>query len=243
MSHLDDGTLQAFLDDELPAPRRAGAAEHMLGCEECRSRHEGLKRANAVFSEAVASLDVRPPAAEPPTDLSAGGRRAAGSFVKAAGLVLLLAAAASAAVPGSPIRAWIESAVEPAPEPVVEPEARPEPTPAPAPAPAPVAVSIAPESGRVEIVLEGLDGVSIRLMETEESSAAVSVQGTERDPSFSMAPGRIEVRGAVGGEVTVEIPRSLREARVFLDGDLYAEKSGGRLRTPGVVESPAAGSR
>lgn len=239
MSHLDDGTLQAFLDDELPAPERAAAAEHMLACEECRSRHDGLKRATALFSRAVAALDVRPPAGGPRVDLPAG-RRAVGSFVKAAGLVLLLAAAASAAVPGSPIRAWIESAVEPEPQPEASRQPEP-PAPEPAAAPAvPVAVSIAPAAGRVDVVLEELDGSSIRVTETDGERVAVSAAGTERDPAFSMGPGRIEVRGAVGGEVTIEIPRSLAEARVLVDGELYAEKSGGRLRTPGAPAGPDA---
>ncbi|NIP77853.1 MAG: hypothetical protein GWM90_01070, partial [Gemmatimonadetes bacterium] len=102
MSHLEDGTVQAFLDDELPTEERAAAAEHLLACGQCRALRDELVRARSLFSEAVASLDVRPPGRARRADRHVR-RVGAGSFVKAAGLVLLLAAAASAAVPGTPV--------------------------------------------------------------------------------------------------------------------------------------------
>ncbi|NIP78944.1 MAG: hypothetical protein GWM90_06985, partial [Gemmatimonadetes bacterium] len=42
MTHLDEGTLQAFLDDELPSAERAEVAEHLLACETCQKAHEAL---------------------------------------------------------------------------------------------------------------------------------------------------------------------------------------------------------
>lgn len=240
MEHLDDGTLQAFLDDELTAEERAAAAEHILACGDCREAREGLARANTVFSEAVAALDPTAPERRVPERresrrLHLGG----GSLVKAASLILLVAAAASAAVPGSPVRQWIVDVVEPTP--VTEtaaPEAVPVPVTAPAEA-APAGVSVVPENG-VEIVVTGMDGTAIRLVETDGRRVTVAARGADRDPVFTTGSGRIEIRGGVGGEVTVELPRSIRWARLVVDGELYAEKEGGALRLVVPAESDGA---
>ncbi len=223
MNHLDEGTLQAFLDDELQPRERADVAEHLMGCRECRRIKEELGRARSVFSEAVSLLDVEAPGeARPRRPLGMGG----GAFVKAAGLTLLLAAAASAAVPGSPVREWIVSTVQPEPveeAPVTEAV---DPTLEPALAPAGVSLSAA---APVEVVLDDLDGTTVRLVETDGESVAVSAFGGERDPTFRMAAGRIEARGAVGGEITVEVPRSTEACRLVVEGRLYAEREAGEL--------------
>lgn len=230
MNHLDDGTLQAFLDDELPPQERASAAEHLLECPQCQGTKEDLVRAHSVFSDAVSVLDVDAPGRM--TSVTAatgpGTRFGAGAFVRAASLILLVAAAASAAVPGSPVREWIVRAVEPAPVEEPVPVAEPAPDPVPAPAPAPAGVSLAPRP--VDVVLTGLEGSSIRLVETEGGRVTVSARGGETDPSFRTAAGRVEVRDGTGGEVTVEWPASLGTARLVVDGELYAEKVGGELR-------------
>jgi anti-sigma factor RsiW len=232
MSHLDDGTIQAFLDDELPRQERRAAAEHLLGCDRCRNAREDLERATALFSEAVATLNAEPTGAVPRAALAAAGRPGApGSFVKAAGLVLLLAAAASAAVPGSPVREWIESAVEPAPEPTPMPEPPPV---EPVPAPEPAGVALVPD-GAVEVRLADLEGVTIRLAQTDGESVAVSAVGADRDPTFRTRPGQIEVAGSAGGQLIIEIPRSAGAIRVLVDGEVYAEQANGELelRVPG----------
>ena len=40
MSHVDEGTLHAYLDGELPAPERERWAVHIAACAECRTRLE-----------------------------------------------------------------------------------------------------------------------------------------------------------------------------------------------------------
>ena len=237
MTHLEDGTLQAFLDDELPPGERAEVAEHLLGCPPCRAAHEELGRANRTFSEAVSLLDVEPPAAarEAPRPAKRATARAGagmGSVVKAAGLVLAVAAAASAAVPGSPVRAWIEQAVEREPEPeppvVAVPEASPAPTEEPADA-APTGVSILPRSGPAVIALDGLRNVVIRLDPETALTASVGVTGAEADPLFRTGHNRIEVREGAGGEVRVRLAEA-SGSRLEVDGEIYAEQVRGSLR-------------
>lgn len=231
MTHLEDGTLQAFLDDELPARTRAEVAEHLLACESCHARQEELLQANTLFAQSISVLDVEPPSTGPAAGpLRRHAPAATGSFVKAAGLVLALAAAASAAVPGSPVRAWVAQVLEPS-QPTPEATG---PRPGsndgrPLPPPAPAGVSINPASGPVVVAIAGLEDAVIRLEGAPGSEASVSVLGGERDPVFRTGAGRLEVRDGAGGEVRVRLPLGIEGARLEVDGELYAETVAGTL--------------
>lgn len=231
MTHLDEGTLQAYLDDELPGRGRAVAAEHLLVCGECRAELEALKRASDRLASALAAVDVPVPAAAPPPTASRSFRLGGGSLARAAALTLLVAAAASASVPGSPVRAWLVRAVsspEPGPETTV-PAPAPGEQPGATPPSAPAGVAV-PGAGAVEVVINGLEGAVIRLVRTDGSAVAVSARGGREDPLFRMGAGRIEVVGGVGGEVIVEVPRGGGTLRLLVDGRPYAEAANGRLR-------------
>ena len=230
MTHLDEGTLQAFLDAELPVRERAAVAEHLLACAACRAEVDALKATNARLTEALAQLDVPAPAAAPPAvaprRLSFGGP----SLLRAAVLVLLVAAAASATVPGSPLREWIVEAVRPAPAAVEAPRPVPEVVRDPAagaPA-APVGVALS-EAREVEVVVSGLEDAAIRLLRTDAAGVSVSAAGTVRDPVFRIGVDRIEVIGGAGGELVVEVPRGARMVRLVVDGRRYAEVVRGAL--------------
>lgn len=231
MTHLDEGTLQAFLDGELPVRERAGAAEHLLVCDGCRDELDSLRRSNAVLAGGLGQLDVPAPAAAPPSGarrrLGFGGR----SLVRAAVLVLVVAAAASATVPGSPVREWIVEAVRPAPVPVEAPRPEPQVVNAPAPEapPAPVGVALA-EAREVDVLVSGLEDATIRLLRTDASGVSVSAVGTLRDPIFRIGSDRIQVVGGSGGELVVEIPRGAGLVRLVVDGRRYAEVVRGTLR-------------
>ena len=230
MTHLDERTLQAFLDEELPGRERAGAAGHLLVCAECRAALEALRRTNALLAEALAELDVPAPAAAPPSAVRRGFTSGGISLARAAVLVLVVAAAASASVPGSPLREWIVDVVR-APAPVEAPPPVPrvvQPPVAEVPA-APVGVALA-ESGEVEVVVSGLERAAIRLVRSDISGVSVSAVGTLRDPVFRIGTARIHVVGGAGGELVVEVPRGARLVRLVVDGRPYAEVVGGTLR-------------
>lgn len=140
MTHLDDGTLQAFLDDELAPADRASVAEHLLACDRCQHAHESLTRANALVTQSASVLDVAPTA--PVRRRTSGhegraqqsrGRTRLAAVGRAAVLVIAtaaVAAAAAAAVPGTPVHDWVTRALAPSDtEPPVAPSAPP---PAPA---------------------------------------------------------------------------------------------------------------
>jgi anti-sigma factor RsiW len=233
MMHLDDGTLQAFLDDELDVAERAAVAEHLLGCGDCQASHDTLTRANALFMQSVSMLDMEP------TVLASGAAPArrqgwrsgpgTASFVRAAALVVVLAAAASAAVPGSPVREWVVRAVA---GPVEETSAPAEPAvvpPAEVP-PAPAGLAIEPSDGALTVALSRLSGMEIQLEALSGPRATVRVVGARQEPSFGTGPGRLEVREGAGGTVSVGLPVGVEGARLEMDGVLCADAVGGTLR-------------
>lgn len=222
MAHLDEGTLQAYLDGELPGRDRAAAAEHLLLCAECRRELDGLRRATETLRDALALTDVPAPPASAPAVSGAprhGGVRGR-TLGRAAVLVLLVAAAASATVPGSPLREWIVDAVRPAPDAAPELPARAAEPPESRPS-APAGIAL-PGVRDVDIVVTGPFDMAIRLVRTEEPRVAVSALGSDRDPLFRMGAGRIEVVGGAGGELRVEVPRTGAAVRLVVDGRRYA---------------------
>lgn len=115
MSHLDEGQLQAFLDDQLSGRDRAAAAEHLMACAACRAIHEELRRSQAVFSSTIPLLDGVEPVAVPRVSRRRAFRLPV-AFARAAALVLFLAATAAAAVPGSPVREWVAQMLDREPQ-------------------------------------------------------------------------------------------------------------------------------
>lgn len=55
MSHLDEGTLQAMLDGEIPAAELAPVTRHLAECAECRDRRDALR---ALMGEADALIEA-----------------------------------------------------------------------------------------------------------------------------------------------------------------------------------------
>jgi hypothetical protein len=229
MSHLDVGTLQAILDEDLAEAQRASAAEHLARCSECAAQLEELRTVSRLFASAVALLDrpERISAASAPTLSQAeraprlvrlparvwqsATRMSAGSLARAAILLLVFAAAASATIPGSPVRDWLSyawdrttSIFSSGPE-SSEPAPLPKPaahvTPAPAPAPAvPTTAAVA--------------GVSVRPV------------GGQVEVLLNRPDATIRVRLVDGNRVVVQASGAAASAR-FQTGPGRIEVSGG----------------
>lgn len=229
MTHLEDGTLQAFLDDELAPGERAQVAEHLLGCERCHETYESLAQANALFTQSVSVLDVEPPARKRATSGSSPVSTGTASFVRAAALVLVLAAAASAAVPGSPVREWVLRTVDRTSQPAGPEDPAPGATADRRPS-APAGVAVHPSNGSVLVALNGLEAMEVRLETASGTLARVSVVDAEREPGFRTSAGRVEVRDGTGGSIRVRMPAGVSGARLEVDGRLYAETTAGVLR-------------
>lgn len=129
MLHGTDGTLQAFLDDELRPDERAALVRHLDTCSACAAKLDGLRAAADQFSAAVQGLDQHAPAVaeayaavlhESRSRSSAAGksgsraavaavvapRVARRAFLRAAALIVFCATAATGALVESPVRRW-----------------------------------------------------------------------------------------------------------------------------------------
>ncbi len=243
MPHPSDGYLLAWLDSELEPEEGTGVREHLESCAECRSRTEILRQESEGFSRAMLAVDDRMTGlADPgPVPIAAATpgvgrfrlRRTGWSLARAAGLVLVAAGAAAALVPGSPVREWLgQFGVGEGPD-IVTPAAPGE---GEAPASAdgdrllPTAISVEPQAGSLAVSLRGFarnSNVHVRL--TDARRASVRVEGAPEVPRFITGPGTLEVIGAREGEIWVELPRSIRDAVVRVDGEAAVRIEDGRL--------------
>lgn len=237
MDHVDDGTLQAYADGELPLPDRVAAERHLSECGECSSVLSHLTSASQLFSAAVAQMD-RPAPVElayariSPRRAPRLRNRSWRVAARAATLILGVATAAYAAVPGSPIRTWLEEALGGGRQSQGVPSA---PTAPPVIAPDEGAmaagVSVLPADGIVRVVLvDAPAGLRIRARISDGERAEVFASGEAATARFQTGVGRIEVLQAGPGEVAVTLPLAATEATVTVNGRLYLYKEGDQLR-------------
>jgi len=106
--HLDDGVLEALLDGELDSSAAAEARAHVASCADCRSQLEALRADEQLLIRVLPSLDH----SAHPTPVSAivtRARRQRRPLRWAAGIALLVfGAGALYAIPGSPLRRWVD---------------------------------------------------------------------------------------------------------------------------------------
>src|SRR5687768_1049607 len=114
MSHVDEGRLQAYVDEELPGEDRLGVERHLGGCLTCRAELRELRSAAADLSRGLRLVDGAGPAvardAVVVPSRGAPGGWGISALPRAAALVLALGSAAAAMVPGSPLYRWIRPA-------------------------------------------------------------------------------------------------------------------------------------
>lgn len=250
--HLDEGVLQALADGELEVGDTRHAESHLAGCLVCRREMDGLQEASRTLSGALRMMDRAPaanaaPAAAPrrPAQPRPVPARGGWSALPRAAVIVLglgLAAAASATVPGSPVRAWMESLLGGGADTGAPAAVAPSTSEAPAQsaeqAPAEAGVSITAAGGAVRVVVsDAAPGLEVRAILTDGDRAGVFGSGAASDARFTTGPGRIDVSGASGGILRVEIPRGAGSATVVINGEVRVTKEGAVLRA-----APAAGS-
>jgi anti-sigma factor RsiW len=249
MTHATEGMLQAYLDEEVAGAARAEIAEHLEHCSACAAEFGVMRATAAQAGLALAVLDQPAPVASALRQVNARraaavqGRRSAwrGSLARAAMLVVMAGGAASAAVPGSPVRAWLSDAWERvttifgadrAPHVAEEPALE-------APAALETYNAVALAGGRVRIVIAQPAGdatVRVRLVDGTRAALLSTDTGIE----VTTASGLLEARGVGAGTITVELPRSAAAATVEVGGVTVVELGGGALRAlvPVVTSAP-----
>jgi hypothetical protein len=234
MMHVDSGTLQAMLDDEVGARDRMTVQAHLVSCTECAAEFDELRQLAAEARSAFAMLDAYTPMlagrvrVDPAVRLQKRGfaRFIPASLARAAALVLLVAGAASAAIPGSPVRRLAGDLIERASR-LLAANDVPEVTQAPvAETPAPIArdttggqaVQLADGAVRIEIY-SATPGASIRVRVVNDRDAWVKTFGIParyRSGSGWMNVYNVDAEGAV-----VDLPRGARAASVAVNGSLF----------------------
>lgn len=238
IGHVDEGMLQALLDDELPDGDERSTRVHLAACPTCRQRFEEVRESSHTLARALSLLD--PAGNQPgvlaiqsaPSIRSRPSRWRGSGAARAAVMLLTFAAAASATVPGSPVRRWLIDAWE-SPRAVAlrtEPVATTAPIAAGAIADE-TGVSVPMASDRFEVVLSEVDPtLQVRARLVDSPRGAVYAVGAATDSRFATAPGVIQVSGSGAGELRVEIPREAASATIVVDGRTYLVKEGDQLR-------------
>jgi hypothetical protein len=243
MIHVDDGTLQAWLDGELSGAARAGVEEHVASCDACAEAADALRALSARAHTALAVLGDAPVATLPALAevrrraRSRGFSRIPAGLIRAAALLLIFGGVVAAAIPGSPLRRWIadvvgdEPAVEPAPAmpqaPVVEPPPRIAPV-------QETGLSILPAEGRLTIRLQDVGpDTEVVVREVDEELAWARWNAANTDVRQRSGAGRLEISNVGPGTMTLLIPRSAQTVIVEVDGSIWWTRENGRVRVLG----------
>lgn len=222
MRHPEAGRLQAFIDGELSLASASVVERHVLRCVACQERVAELQEAESRVGRALGLL-------EPVQDLEAARwearrrwaiRRSATHrkrLAAAAVVILFVGAGASAAVPGSPIRAWLGGDAS-APAASVATEARG----------AALAVGLVEGRGRVELDR----GVQLELRTGPDDRMHVAASSAG---AFDTGAGWVRV-AAHGAEapVRLELPAVPHRVEVLVGGALRLEIRDGVLHRAGL---------
>ncbi len=240
--HLDTDQVQRLLHDELEPAGSAAVRQHLGVCADCRTRVEAAERDEREIMGLLHALDHAPPAITAQHVLArARGRHVSPVAMRwAAGLLLAFGVTSAAyAIPGSPLRAWIDAvgsrligggAKPRAPvalgTPVTEP-AGPRPT---------AGIAVAP--GR-DLILVFTSSVSAQVsVSIVDEGAEVAVLATPGAATFTADGERLLI--AISGDaarVDVRIPRAAPRVEILVNGARRYLKEAARITTPGT-DSP-----
>ncbi|HSW28075.1 MAG TPA: hypothetical protein VLH75_01160 [Longimicrobiales bacterium] len=216
MTHLDDGRpLAGAVASALDALEAdAGDVERARLAVRLRVAEHAAQAAGGTSLPGVAS------------------RRAFWSLSRAAGILLVTAAGLSA-LPGSPVRVWVEDLVRPAPEEVAAPEPEPAAEAAATDVPAAEAgVRLTVAGGPLAVVLRGAEpGTEVRVTWIPGSEAALFAPVGSR---FTSGEGRLEATLAPG-RVRVELPRGFSPLALEVDGSVLLRSTPQGLEVRGAV--------
>lgn len=176
----------------------------------------------------------------------APGRLRWPDLLRAAAVAALLLAGVSAALPGSPVNAWILRTLSRAGAAGTDPGASvdgelsgPSATDAPGEGADGVAVRVGPNNGVVRVELGRVDpGTRVRIVLVDGERAGISA---ERADGFRSGSGFLGVI-APAGVVTIELPRSVPGAEIRSGDSVLLRKEGSSLEFPTIMPESDQGA-
>ena len=226
--HLDDERLERLLHGEL-APEIAGAARtHLLECAECRARVAAAEREEREVFALIGAVDHPVPAISLEMVLErARSRPAAWHRWAAAALLTVGLGGAAYALPGSPIRRWVDAAIMSVAGPSEQAAPQAEPGAEPVDG---AGIALSPGDGLVIAFAGPAEGGSARIAFT--SGAEVTIRAPSGAATFRAESDQVLVqRAGVPARFDIEIPASAPRVEVRVGARTIFLKDGARVVT------------
>ena len=238
--HLDTDQVQHLLHDELEPNGDAAVREHLGVCAECRTRVAEAERDEREIMGLLHALDHAPPTITVQRVLArARGRRVSPVAIRwAAGLLLAFGVTSAAyAIPGSPLRAWIDAVGRQLVGGVATPLAPVAPgTPVTELAGPRATAGIAVAPGR-DLILAFTSSVDAQVsVSIVNEGAEVTVLATPGAATFTVDGERMGI--AISGRAArfdVRIPRAAPRVEILVNGARRYLKEAARITTPGTA--------
>lgn len=227
MTHIEDGTLRAYLDEELDPDRRRGTTSHLSSCHVCATRLEQVQSVGLLVGRSLALLDA--PAPVDASWVAVERRIARGSrggrtshLARAAGFAVLLGGGVAAALlPGSPLRR-----AEVADAPVASPALASE-------SPTPAGIRPPASLERVRFVVDAPAGTEV-IVELVPTASGIFAH-----PGSSFSSAGEEIRAVVSeGPIRVEMSTQIVDVQLEINGREVLGVRDGR-----VVSAPSDSER
>jgi hypothetical protein len=227
--HLDDDRIQRVLHDELTDPQQRQVHQHLETCADCRGRVERARAEEDALFGLLDRLDHPTPAVESKSVRTVAAGALSRSLRRVAIVIaaLGLSAAAAYALPGSPLRGWLDAMTRGTGQAPVETSAPPAP------------VSSREPSG---IYMQLGQRLVINFASTQSAGVAtvtlndadeIKVWTNDRSVSFTSDSTRLTINNERStSSYNIEIPRSAPNVRIAVNGHILLVKTGGKVTTP-----------
>lgn len=221
MKHLDDVAIELLLSGELDESATEWPRAHLAECDDCSRRLAAAREEDQEIGALLSLLDHPVPQLGAEAAMQDAGRGWRRPYIAAAAIALLVVAGAAAALPGSPLRAWLAGLVGASRE-----------TAAPPPGEQLVSggVSVVP-TGEFELVFEAVQEAGVmRISLTDELELAVRASGGE--PGYSVEPSQVRIDniGSIA-DYEISLPRSAHDIRVRVGDSVVFTMRDGSITT------------
>ncbi len=230
--HLDDEQLQRLLHGE-PGTGR----EHLAECAECRRRLEEARRDEAGIFALLDTLNHPAPRHNPQAVMARAG--AGSRWLKRAAVLFITlgAAAAGYAIPGSPLRAWVDRLLRPLADTTF---IAPQPGEAPAPG-QPITAGIAVPPGRHFVIrfLAPEEAGHLLVWSTGDSMVAVRARGGAPPPTFSIESDQLVITNpGSAAAYEIELPESALRIEILVGTRRLLLQQAGRISADSTCHKP-----